>query len=73
MLQPEIITGDAKTTFDQCVDAGTYKGWAQLSNQAAFDSGVTGTPTIEVNGQKIADSALAGEQALKDALTNPQQ
>mgnify|MGYP000854561808 CR=1 FL=1 len=67
------ITGDAKTTFDQCVDAGTYKGWAQLSNQAAFDSGVTGTPTIEVNGQKIADSALAGEQALKDALTNPQQ
>jgi protein-disulfide isomerase len=67
------LTGETKTTFDQCVDAGTYEGWAQLSNQAAFDAGVTGTPTIQVNGQKIPDSALASEQALKDALTNPQQ
>jgi protein-disulfide isomerase len=67
------ITGEAKTTFDQCVDEGTYKGWAGLSNQAAFDSGVTGTPTVEVNGQKIPDSALASEQALREALTNPQQ
>lgn len=67
------ISGEAKTGFDQCVDAGTYKGWAQLSNQAAFDSGVRGTPTIEVNGNKIPDSALASAQALKDALTNPQQ
>ncbi len=63
------ITGEAKTTFDKCVDEGTYKGWAQLSNQAAFDAGVTGTPTIQVDGQKIPDSALASEQALKDALT----
>ncbi len=67
------ITGEAKTTFDQCVDAGTYKGWAALSNQAAFDAGVTGTPTIEVNGQKLADAALGSEQALREALTNPQQ
>jgi protein-disulfide isomerase len=67
------ITGEAKTTFDQCVDAGTYEGWAQLSNQAAFDAGVTGTPTVQVNWQTIPDSALASEQALKDALTNPQQ
>lgn len=65
------ITGEAKTTFDTCVDEGTYKGWAGLSNQAAFDSGVTGTPTIEVNGEKIPDSALASEQALREALTNP--
>lgn len=67
------ITGDAKTTFDTCVDDGEYKGWAQLSNQAAFDAGVTGTPTVEVNGKKIDDAALANEQSLRDALTNPQQ
>ena len=42
-----------------------------LANQAAFDSGVTGTPTIEVNGEKIPDGALANEQALREALTNP--
>lgn len=67
------ITGEDKTTFDQCVTDGTYQGWAQLSNNAAFESGVTGTPTIEVNGQKVPDEALTSEQALKDALTNPQQ
>mgnify|MGYP001164243759 CR=1 FL=1 len=67
------ITGEAKTTFDTCVDEGTYQGWAGLSNQAAFDSGVTGTPTIEVNGEKIPDGALANEQALREALTNPAQ
>lgn len=67
------ITGEAKTTFDQCVDAGTYKGWALLSNQAAFDDGITGTPTVQVNGEKLPDAALSSEQALREALTNPQQ
>ncbi len=67
------ITGEAKTAFDTCVDSGEYKGWAQLSNNAAFDAGVNSTPTIEVNGQKIDDAALASEEALRQALTNPQQ
>lgn len=67
------ITGQAKTDFDQCVDAGTYQGWAQLSNDAAFERGVTGTPTIYVNGKELPSSALDNEQALKSALTNPSQ
>jgi protein-disulfide isomerase len=67
------ITGEAQTTFNQCVDAGTYKGWALLSNQAAFDDGITGTPTVRVNGEKLPDAALSSEQALREALTNPQQ
>ena len=67
------ITGEAKTTFDKCVDDGEYNGWAGLSNQAAFDDKVTGTPTVTVNGQKVDDAALANEEALREALTNPQQ
>lgn len=67
------LTGQDKSDFDACVDAGTYQGWAQLSNQAAFDRGVTGTPTIYVNGKEVPSSALSNAQSLKDALTNPSQ
>ncbi|MCU0278950.1 MAG: DsbA family protein [Candidatus Nanopelagicales bacterium] len=67
------ITGEAKTTFDKCVADGTYQGWAQLSNDAAFTRGVTGTPTIYVNGKELPSTAFANEQALQEALTNPEQ
>ena len=67
------LSGDAKTQFDKCVDEGTYKGWAQLSNEAAFGAGVTGTPTIFVDGKELPSTALQSEEALKEALTNPQQ
>ncbi|HNL51942.1 MAG: thioredoxin domain-containing protein [Actinobacteria bacterium] len=67
------LSGDAQTQFDKCVDEGTYKGWAQLSNEAAFSAGVTGTPTIFVNGKELPSSALQSEEALQEALTNPQQ
>ncbi|MEZ5186856.1 MAG: thioredoxin domain-containing protein [Candidatus Nanopelagicales bacterium] len=67
------LSGDAQSSFDQCVDEGTYKGWAQLSNDKAFERGISGTPTIFVNGKELPTNALASEKALKDALTNPSQ
>ncbi len=67
------LSGDAQTQFDKCVDEGTYKGWAQLSNEAGFAAGVSGTPTIFVNGKELPSTALQSEEALKEALTNPQQ
>lgn len=67
------LSGQQQTDFDKCVDAGTYKGWAQLSNDAAFERGVNSTPTIYVNGKELPGDALSSEQSLKDALTNPSQ
>lgn len=67
------LSGDAKTQFDKCVDEGTYKGWAQLSNDAAFERGVSGTPTVYVDGKELPAGALQSEAALKNALTNPGQ
>ena len=67
------LSGDAKTQFDKCVDESTYAGWAQLSNEAAFNLGVTGTPTIYVDGKELPTTALQSEKALKEALTNPAQ
>ena len=67
------LTGEAQTAFDKCVDEGTYNGWAQLSNDAAFNAGVSGTPTIFVDGKELPSTALQSEKALKEALTNPAQ
>ncbi len=67
------LSGDAQSQFDKCVTDATYNGWAELSNQAAFDAGVSGTPTIHVNGEELPSAALQSEQALQEALTNPKQ
>lgn len=67
------LTGDAQSQFDKCVDEGTYNGWAQLSNDASFEAGISGTPTIFVNGKELPTSALQSEEALQEALTNPDQ
>ena len=40
---------------------------------AAFERGISGTPTIYVNGKELKNDAFASEQAFKDAITNPQQ
>jgi protein-disulfide isomerase len=32
---------------------GTYTGWVAAATEAAFDSGVTGTPTVLVDGEKF--------------------
>lgn len=39
------ITGDAYSTFEQCVTSQKYAEWAANSFQAFHDDGITGTPT----------------------------
>lgn len=62
------IEGDALTTFDACVTAGTYNGWGNLSNEAASNKGVTATPTYFLNGEKLDNTALASGDALRAAV-----
>ena len=47
------ITGSAFTAFEKCVRAGTYVGWARKQADAASKRGITGTPTIFVNGNEL--------------------
>jgi protein-disulfide isomerase len=39
--------------FVQCVRDRTYRDWVVSNTDAASDRGVTGTPTVFVNGEKL--------------------
>ena len=43
-------SGDA---IESCIEDRPYDGWAADTTQRTFDAGVTGTPTVFVNGEKL--------------------
>ncbi|WP_229909530.1 DsbA family protein [Streptomyces flavofungini] len=57
--------------FTKAVTNGTYKSWVGTAMKAFTDDGVTGTPTVVVDGEKVASDALYTEsgfgKVLKDA------
>lgn len=64
------ITGDSLTKFQQCVDKNATKAFVDAVEKSAYADGVTGTPTIAVNGKIVDLRKLAGDTpaALKDLL-----
>ena len=68
------IEGDALTTWQDCVDAGTYTTYVTSVNDAAFSiSGFQGTPTVMINGEltPLADIGTPElfTQAIEDATS----
>ena len=62
------ITGDALTTFNDCLSSEKYAGWVSNS-YAAFDSeGVSSTPTGILNGQEITGDVLFDPTKLTAAI-----
>ncbi|SCF40700.1 Protein-disulfide isomerase [Micromonospora purpureochromogenes] len=53
--------------FGSCVKDGTFKSWTEKVTDDASRSGVTGTPTIKVNGRQVADRTPAGVTAAVEA------
>lgn len=53
--------------FGSCVNDGKYKGWTEHVTDDASKSGVTGTPTIRVNGKDVADRSPEGIKAAVEA------
>ncbi|TQM46118.1 DsbA family protein [Pseudonocardia cypriaca] len=45
--------------FATCVQDGRYSGWSRSVTDAASQAGVTGTPTVLVNGREVAHTAEA--------------
>ncbi len=59
------ITGSELDTFNTCVDSQTYIDWPTLSNEAAGLRGVTGTPTLYLNGEEVDRTQLQSPEDLK--------
>ncbi|MFJ6195476.1 DsbA family protein [Micromonospora sp. NPDC092111] len=53
--------------FGSCVNGGTYRAWTEHVTDDASKSGVTGTPTIKVNGTVVADRTPQGITAAVEA------
>lgn len=60
--------GVTDPAFTQCVDSGKYTGWVTKNTDAASQRGVTGTPTVLLNGKVISNSVAADPQRLTDAV-----
>ena len=62
------ITGDALTTFTDCLTSEKYAGWV-ANSYAAFDSeGVSSTPTGLLNGTELAGEVLFDPAQLTAAI-----
>lgn len=46
--------GADEAAVQSCVADGTFTDWTAATTQAAFDDGVSGTPTLFVNGKKLS-------------------
>lgn len=55
------ITGAALTKFNSCVDKGTYNKYVKATADNATKNGVTGTPTLFINGKELSSSKNATE------------
>jgi hypothetical protein len=62
------ITGDALTTFTDCLSSEKYAGWV-ANSYAAFDSeGVSSTPTGLLNGTELTSEVLFDPAQLTAAI-----
>lgn len=64
------VGGDAGITdagFAECVREGQYRGWTEHVTALAAREGVTGTPTVRVNGEDVPATAQAVQAAVAQA------
>ncbi|HMM94523.1 MAG: thioredoxin domain-containing protein [Micrococcales bacterium] len=62
------ISGAALTTWQQCYDAGKYVTYVQSVEDSSARQGVTGTPTLKLNGTQLGNAELASPDALTKAI-----
>jgi protein-disulfide isomerase len=69
-LGKQLGVGDEK--FQQALQDNTYAGWLESVGKAADERGVTGTPTVYVNGKQLPADQLSsdGLQSAVDAVAS---
>jgi protein-disulfide isomerase len=61
--------GITDNTFTRCVDSGRYDGWVRKNTDTASSGGVSGTPTVLIDG-KVVDNADAADPSRLTALVD---
>jgi protein-disulfide isomerase len=61
------ITGNALTNFSSCVSAEKHKSLVQAITDRASRDGITGTPTVKVNGKSVDATRAAVVKAIAAA------
>jgi protein-disulfide isomerase/uncharacterized membrane protein YphA (DoxX/SURF4 family) len=61
------ISGSKLTTFEGCVSNENHKALVEAFTESASRKGITGTPTIKVNGKSISASLSAFNAAIAKA------
>jgi protein-disulfide isomerase len=61
------ITGNDLTTFSSCVSSEQHKGLVQAITDRASRDGITGTPTVKVNGKTVDATRSAVVKAIAAA------
>ncbi|GII25539.1 DsbA family protein [Planosporangium mesophilum] len=64
LIQLGHTVGISGSGFDTCVRDGKYRPWVQHVTDQALNRGVSGTPTVYVNGKQVEPSLPAITQAL---------
>ncbi|MGV1004656.1 MAG: DsbA family protein [Candidatus Nanopelagicales bacterium] len=62
------LAGVELETFSNCVGADTYAAWAANSTQEFVAAGLNSTPTVLINGEKIAAGVVVDPEKLSQAL-----
>ncbi|MFE9691438.1 DsbA family protein [Micromonospora sp. NPDC005806] len=63
LIDVGVGVGLDRDSFGSCVKDGTYTSWTEHVTDDASKSGVTGTPTIKVNGKEVQDRTPDGIKA----------
>jgi protein-disulfide isomerase len=56
--------GITDPAFTRCVSSGRFSGWVTKNTDTTSQKGITGTPTVLVNGKTISNSVAADPERL---------
>jgi protein-disulfide isomerase len=56
--------GITDPAFARCVSSGRFTGWVRKNTDTTSQKGITGTPTVLVNGKTISNSVAADPERL---------
>jgi protein-disulfide isomerase len=60
--------GITDPAFARCVSSGKFRGWVSRNTDTTSRKGITGTPTVLVNGKTISNSVAADPERLTEVV-----